>query len=168
MFRRKVMDELRNWKEKYSGKYSVLLQGARRVGKSTLLSRVTNAQPKIANYHFTTLTPNLGVVEMFEDKSFVLADIPGIIEGASEGVGLGHDFLRHVERTRLLLHVLDAAGSEGRNPVEDFKKINSELKNYSKILADKKQIVVANKMDIANDESLIKEIEDLIKVGEDI
>ena len=137
------------------------LIGFPNVGKSTLLSRVTNARPKIANYHFTTLNPNLGVVDLAEGNGFVIADIPGIIEGASEGVGLGIQFLKHVERTRLLLHVLDAAGSEGRNPVEDFNKINDELKNYSQILSQKKQIVVANKMDIANDDTLVKEIEKL-------
>ena len=139
------------------------LVGFPNVGKSTLISRVSSARPKIANYHFTTLDPALGVVSPKTGEPFVMADIPGIIEGASEGIGLGIQFLKHVERTRLLLHVLDAAGSEGRNPVEDFNKINDELKNYSKILATKKQIVVANKMDIANDKSLIKEIEELCK-----
>ena len=137
------------------------LVGFPNVGKSTLISIVSSAKPKIANYHFTTLDPALGVVSPKYGEPFVMADIPGIIEGASEGVGLGIEFLKHVERTRLLLHVLDAAGSEGRNPVDDFNKINSELKNYSKILASKKQIVVANKMDIANDETLLKEIEEL-------
>ena len=111
------------------------LVGFPNVGKSTFLSRVTNAQPKIANYHFTTLTPNLGVVQTKFGESFVLADIPGLIEGAAEGVGLGHDFLRHVERTKLLLHFIDVSGQEGRNPVEDFKTINSELKKYSEKLA---------------------------------
>lgn len=139
------------------------LVGFPNVGKSTLISRVSSARPKIANYHFTTLDPALGVVSPKTGEPFVMADIPGIIEGASEGIGLGIQFLKHVERTRLLLHVLDAAGSEGRNPVEDFNKINDELKNYSQILATKKQIVVANKMDIANDKSLIKEIEELCK-----
>ena len=139
------------------------LVGFPNVGKSTLISRVSSARPKIANYHFTTLDPALGVVKPKTGEPFVMADIPGIIEGASEGIGLGIQFLKHVERTRLLLHVLDAAGSEGRNPVEDFNKINDELKNYSQILATKKQIVVANKMDIANDKSLIKEIEELCK-----
>ena len=137
------------------------LVGFPNVGKSTLISMVSSAKPKIANYHFTTLDPALGVVRPKTGEPFVMADIPGIIEGASEGIGLGIKFLKHVERTRLLLHVLDAAGSEGRNPVEDFNKINEELKNYSEILASKKQIVVANKMDIANNEELIKEIEDL-------
>lgn len=139
------------------------LVGFPNVGKSTLISIVSSARPKIANYHFTTLDPALGVVSPKTGEPFVMADIPGIIEGASEGVGLGIKFLKHVERTRLLLHVLDAAGSEGRNPVDDFNKINDELKNYSEILANKKQIVVANKMDIANDDSLIKEIEELCK-----
>lgn len=137
------------------------LVGFPNVGKSTLISMVSSAKPKIANYHFTTLDPALGVVSPKTGEPFVMADIPGIIEGASEGVGLGIQFLKHVERTRLLLHVLDAAGYEGRNPVDDFNKINDELKNYSSILASKKQIVVANKMDVINDDTLIKEIEDL-------
>ena len=123
------------------------------VGKSTLLSVVSRARPKIANYHFTTLFPNLGVVYVDEGSSFVLADIPGIIEGASEGAGLGHDFLRHVERCRLLVHVVDVSGSEGRNPVEDFRIINSELREYSKALASRPQIVVANKCDILDPNS---------------
>ena len=139
----------------------VTLIGRPNVGKSTLISIVSSARPKIANYHFTTLDPALAVVKPKTGEPFVMADIPGIIEGASEGVGLGIQFLKHVERTRLLLHVLDAAGSEGRNPVEDFNKINDELKNYSQILSQKKQIVVANKMDIANDDTLVKEIEKL-------
>lgn len=137
------------------------LVGFPNVGKSTLITRVSSARPKIANYHFTTLDPALGVVKPKTGEPFVMADIPGIIEGASDGIGLGIQFLKHVERTRLLLHVLDVAGSEGRNPVDDFNKINDELKNYSEILASKKQIVVANKMDIANDETLIKEVEEL-------
>lgn len=103
------------------------------MGKSTLLSKISAARPKVANYHFTTLSPNLGVVSVY-DKSFVAADIPGLIEGAAEGAGLGHDFLRHIERTRLLLHVVDISGCEGRDPVEDFKKINAELSGYSKNL----------------------------------
>ena len=118
------------------------------VGKSTILSVVTEARPKIADYHFTTLEPNLGVVKTEYGDSFVLADIPGIIEGASEGVGLGIQFLRHIERTRLLLHVIDVSGSEGRNPVEDFNVINEELKKYSEKLASRKQIIVANKIDV--------------------
>ena len=139
------------------------LVGFPNVGKSTLISIVSSAKPKIANYHFTTLDPSLGVVRPKTGEPFVMADIPGIIEGASDGVGLGIRFLKHVERTRLLLHVLDAAGTEGRNPVDDFNKINKELKSYSKILADKEQIVVANKMDVANDKKLIEEIEDMCK-----
>lgn len=139
------------------------LLGFPNVGKSTFLSRVSKARPKIANYHFTTLTPNLGVVEMFEDKSFVLADIPGIIEGASEGVGLGHAFLRHVERCRLLLHVVDISGSEGRDPIKDFETINTELKKYSEILSIRPQIVVANKSDSIYDEEKAAEFEKYIK-----
>ncbi len=123
------------------------LVGFPNVGKSTLLSVSTNANPKIAGYHFTTLTPNLGVVQLF-DKRFVMADIPGIIEGASEGAGLGLDFLKHIERTRIIIHVVDVSGSEGRDPKDDFDKINAELKTYSTKLADKPQIVCANKMDI--------------------
>ena len=132
------------------------LVGFPNVGKSTLISIVSSARPKIANYHFTTLDPALGVVRPKNGEPFVMADIPGIIEGASEGIGLGIEFLKHVERTRLLLHVIDVAGSEGRDPVEDFNRINEELKKYSQKLASKEQIVVANKMDIANDEELIK------------
>ncbi len=136
------------------------LLGFPNVGKSTFLSMVTDAKPKIANYHFTTLQPNLGVVKMKNGDGFVIADIPGIIEGASEGVGLGIQFLRHVERTRLLLHFLDISGQEGRNPVEDFYKINKELKNYSEKLSNRKQIIVANKLDVQNEE-LVKEVEKL-------
>ncbi len=139
------------------------LLGYPNVGKSTFLSRVSKARPKIANYHFTTLTPNLGVVEMFEDKSFVLADIPGIIEGASDGVGLGHAFLRHVERCRLLIHVVDISGSEGRDPIEDFKSINLELEKYSEVLAKRPQIVVGNKADSIYDEQKANEFEQFIK-----
>ena len=124
------------------------LLGFPNVGKSTFLSVVSDARPKIANYHFTTLVPNLGVVKIGEGKSFVIADIPGIIEGAHEGVGLGHDFLRHVERTRVLLHFVDVSGCEGRDPVEDVHVINNELRNYSQKLAEKPQLIVANKMDI--------------------
>ena len=124
------------------------LLGFPNVGKSTFLSVVSDARPKIANYHFTTLVPNLGVVKFGEGKSFVIADIPGIIEGAHEGVGLGHDFLRHVERTRVLLHFVDVSGCEGRDPVEDVHIINNELRNYSQKLAEKPQLIVANKMDI--------------------
>ena len=118
------------------------------VGKSSLLSILSDAKPKIANYHFTTLTPNLGVVKIDFQNSFVIADIPGIIEGASEGVGLGLQFLKHVERTRLLVHVLDMSGSEGRNPIEDFDMIMNELRQYSEKLGEKEVFVVANKMDI--------------------
>lgn len=123
------------------------LVGFPNVGKSTLLSRVTNAQPKIANYHFTTLTPNLGVVDMPDGGGFVIADIPGLIDGASEGVGLGHEFLRHIERTRLLIHVVDAAGTEGRDPVADIHKINDELKAYNPSIAGLPQVIAANKID---------------------
>lgn len=139
------------------------LLGFPNVGKSTFLSVVTEARPKIANYHFTTLEPNLGVVKTKNGDGFVIADIPGIIEGASEGVGLGIQFLRHVERTRLLLHFLDVSGQEGRNPVEDFNTINEELKKYSEKLSNRKQIIVANKIDAMQDEDLLKEVEELAK-----
>ena len=132
------------------------LVGFPNVGKSTLLSVVSKAQPKIANYHFTTLYPNLGVVYVEEGVSFVLADIPGIIEGASEGVGLGHDFLRHVDRCRLLIHVVDVSGSEGRDPVADFEAINEELKQYSPELASRPMLVAGNKVDIAEDRTLVE------------
>ena len=130
------------------------LIGFPNVGKSTLISTISSAKPKIANYHFTTLSPVLGVVRVDEEASFVAADIPGIIEGASEGVGLGHDFLRHVERCRLLLHVVDVSGSEGRDPIEDFKLINNELVNFSEELSKRPQIAVANKTDIATEEDI--------------
>ncbi len=130
------------------------LVGFPNVGKSTLLSVVSAARPKIANYHFTTLFPNLGVVYLGEGSSFIMADIPGIIEGASEGAGLGHDFLRHVDRCRLLVHVIDASGSEARDPVEDFEAINAELRQYSETLASRPMIVAANKCDIADAEYL--------------
>jgi len=130
------------------------LVGFPNVGKSTLLSVVSDAKPKIANYHFTTLSPVLGVVRVDEEASFVAADIPGIIEGASEGVGLGHDFLRHVERCRLLLHVVDVSGSEYRDPIEDFKLINRELVNFSEELSKRPQIAIANKADIASEEDI--------------
>ncbi|NLC88108.1 MAG: GTPase ObgE [Clostridiaceae bacterium] len=139
------------------------LLGFPNVGKSTFLSRTTSATPKIANYHFTTLEPNLGVVKLDYGDSFVVADIPGIIEGASEGTGLGIQFLRHIERTRLLLHVIDVSGIEGRNPVEDFNTINEELKKYSEKLAERKQIIVANKIDSMQDEKLYKELEKMAK-----
>ena len=123
------------------------LVGFPNVGKSTFLSRVSNAQPKIANYHFTTLNPNLGVVDLDGAKGFVVADIPGLIEGASEGIGLGHEFLRHVERTKVMIHVVDAAGTEGRDPIEDIHAINKELALYSEDLAKRPQVIAANKMD---------------------
>lgn len=124
------------------------LIGFPNVGKSTLLSRVTNADPKIANYHFTTLNPNLGVVDLPNGKGFVMADIPGLIEGASEGVGLGHEFLRHIERTKMMIHVVDAAGIEGRNPIEDIYKINAELEAYNPEIAKRPQVIAANKTDL--------------------
>lgn len=130
------------------------LIGFPNVGKSTLVSVVSEAKPKIANYHFTTLTPVLGVVRMGEGSSFVMADIPGLIEGAGEGVGLGHEFLRHVERCRMLLHVIDVSGSEGRDPIDDFEKINHELEVFSAELAQRPQIVVGNKCDLAEEEKI--------------
>ena len=130
------------------------LIGFPNVGKSTLVSVVSEAKPKIANYHFTTLTPVLGVVRMGEGSSFVMADIPGLIEGAGEGVGLGHEFLRHVERCRMLLHVLDISGSEGRDPIDDFEKINHELSVFSEELSTRPQIVVGNKCDLTDDEEV--------------
>ena len=139
------------------------LLGFPNVGKSTLLSVVTHATPKIADYHFTTLEPNLGVVKGEYGDSFVIADIPGIIEGASQGIGLGIQFLRHIERTRLLLHVIDVSGIEGRNPVQDFNIINEELKQYSEKLSQRKQIVVANKVDSMQDETLYQELEKMAK-----
>ena len=139
------------------------LLGFPNVGKSTFLSVVTDAKPKIANYHFTTIVPNLGVVKTKDGSGFIIADIPGIIEGASEGVGLGIQFLRHVERTRLLLHFLDVSGQEGRNPIEDFYAINKELEKYSEKLSKRKQIIVANKIDVIQDEKLLKQVEELAK-----
>ena len=127
------------------------LVGFPNVGKSTFLSRVTNAKPKIANYHFTTLQPNLGVVDMDEGFGFVIADIPGLIEGASEGIGLGHEFLRHVERTKVLIHVVDAAGVEGRDPIADIRAINTELERYNPELLKKPQVIAANKTDAIYD-----------------
>ncbi len=141
------------------------LVGFPNVGKSTILSVVSAAKPKIANYHFTTLTPNLGVVKYY-DRDFVLADIPGLIEGASEGAGLGHNFLRHVERVRLIVHVVDISGVEGRDPYEDFVTINAELENYSTKLAGLEQIVVANKCDLLEDEGVIDEFEK--KIGKKV
>jgi GTP-binding protein len=141
------------------------LIGFPNVGKSTILAAITSARPKIANYHFTTLKPNLGVVKISEGHSYVLADIPGLIEGASSGVGLGHEFLRHVERTKLLLHVIDISGQEDRDPIEDFYKINEELKLYSEKLSHKKQIIVLNKIDLPqSQDNLDKFIE---KFGKD-
>ena len=134
------------------------LVGFPNVGKSTLLSVVSRAQPKIANYHFTTLFPNLGVVYVEEGVSFVMADIPGIIEGAAEGAGLGHDFLRHIDRCRLLIHVVDVSGSEGRDPVADFQAINEELRQYSPALAGRNMIVAANKVDVMEDPALLDQL----------
>lgn len=139
------------------------LVGFPNVGKSTFLSRVTNARPKIANYHFTTLNPNLGVVDLAEGKGFVIADIPGIIEGASEGVGLGYEFLRHIERTKVIIHMVDGASVEGRDPIADIKAINEELKKYNEDILKRPQVIAANKMDAVTSEegedivSLLKE-----------
>ncbi len=127
------------------------LVGLPNVGKSTLLSRVSNAKPKIANYHFTTLNPNLGVVDLDGTKGFVMADIPGLIEGASEGVGLGHEFLRHIERTKVIIHIVDAAGTEGRDPIEDIYTINRELEAYNPDIAKRPQVIAANKIDAVYD-----------------
>ena len=138
------------------------LIGFPNVGKSTLLSKISGAKPKIANYHFTTLSPNLGVVSYY-DNTFVAADIPGLIEGAADGLGLGHDFLRHIERTRLLCHVVDISGMEGRNPVEDYRAINKELKNYSSVLSKLPQIIVLNKCDVYGAEENIKEFKKRVK-----
>lgn len=134
------------------------LVGFPNVGKSTILSIITSAKPKIANYHFTTLKPNLGVVDLGQGSSYVIADIPGLIEGAADGLGLGHEFLRHVERTKLLLHVLDASGQEDRDPVQDFYKINEELEQYSDKLSQKKQIIVLNKMDLPQSQENVDRI----------
>lgn len=142
------------------------LVGFPSVGKSTLLSMTTKADPKIASYHFTTLEPNLGVVDLGEGRSFVLADMPGLIEGASDGVGLGHEFLRHIERTRILVHVVDVSSIEGRNPIEDFDIINSELAAYDMALEERPQIVAANKIDIIQDEEVYKAfLEEMKKRG---
>lgn len=136
------------------------LVGFPNVGKSTLLSRVTNATPKIANYHFTTLNPNLGVVDLEGAEGFVIADIPGLIEGASEGVGLGHEFLRHIERTKMMIHVVDAASTEGRDPIDDIYKINAELKAYNEDIAKRPQVIAANKIDAiySEDEDPVEKI----------
>jgi len=144
------------------------LIGFPNVGKSTLLSMVSKAKPKIANYHFTTLKPNLGVVKIEGAPSFVMADIPGLIEGASEGVGLGFDFLRHIERTRLLVHIVDISGVEGRDAIEDFIKINEELQNYSEKLSHRPQIVVANKSDMLYEDEVFEKFKDAVnKMGYD-
>ena len=143
------------------------LVGYPNVGKSTLLSVSTKANPKIANYHFTTITPNLGVVNIY-DNSFVMADIPGLIEGASTGAGLGLDFLKHIERTKVLIHIVDVSGSEGRDPIEDFEKINSELAGYSKKLTEKPQIVAANKTDMADEEQIKKFCDHVKSKGYDV
>src|SRR5690625_620418 len=142
------------------------LVGFPSVGKSTLLSVVSAARPKIADYHFTTLSPNLGVVETDDHRSFVIADLPGLIEGAHEGVGLGHQFLRHVERTRIIVHVIDMAGSEGRDPYDDYVKINFELSEYDATLAKKPQIIAANKMDMPNAPELLQQFKE--KLSKDI
>ena len=136
------------------------LVGFPNVGKSTLLSRVTNANPKIANYHFTTLNPNLGVVDLEGSEGFVIADIPGLIEGASEGIGLGHEFLRHIERTKMMIHVVDAASSEGRDPIDDIYKINAELEAYNPEIAKRPQVIAANKTDLiySEDEDPVEKI----------
>lgn len=137
------------------------LVGYPNVGKSTLLSMSSNARPKIANYHFTTLSPILGVVDISETQSYVMADIPGLIEGAADGAGLGHEFLAHIERTRLLIHVVDVSGSEGRDPLEDIEKINQELDRYNIDLTEKKQIIAANKIDLLEDpEGALQKIRD--------
>lgn len=138
------------------------LLGFPNVGKSTLLSVCTSAKPKIAGYHFTTIDPNLGVVEMY-DTSFVMADIAGIIEGASEGVGLGFKFLKHIERTKVLVHVIDVSGSEGRDPIDDYKKINAELEKFNPHLLNRPQIIAANKMDLVYDQDKLKEFLDYMK-----
>ncbi len=139
------------------------LAGFPNVGKSTLLSVVSAARPKIANYHFTTITPNLGVVRVDDEFSYVMADIPGIIEGASEGAGLGHQFLRHIDRCRLIVHIVDVSGSEGRNPIEDFEAINQELEMYSPQLASRPQIVAANKCDLVYDREQIDSFREYIE-----
>jgi len=138
------------------------LVGFPNVGKSTLLSRVTNAKPKIANYHFTTLNPNLGVVDLEGGEGFVIADIPGLIEGASEGIGLGHEFLRHIERTKVIIHMVDAASTEGREPLEDIEAINKELESYNEEIAKRPQVIAANKIDAiyAGDEDPVQRIRD--------
>src|SRR5690625_5259746 len=144
------------------------LVGFPNVGKSTLLSVVSAARPKIADYHFTTLTPNLGVIHTKDHRSFVMADLPGLIEGAHEGVGLGHQFLRHIERTRIIVHLIDMASIEGRDPYDDYKKINEELAAYSQMTLEKEQIIVANKMDLPgakkNLQTFKEQIDENIKI----
>lgn len=135
------------------------LVGFPNVGKSTFLSHVTNAKPKIANYHFTTISPNLGVVDLDDSEGFVIADIPGLIEGASEGVGLGHEFLRHIERTRVIIHIVDAAGVEGRDPIEDIKAINQELEAYDRSLSELPQVIAANKLDVLDENEAAEIVE---------
>ncbi len=142
---------------------NVGLVGLPNVGKSSILSRVTAAKPKIANYHFTTVSPNLGVVKIGEDGGFVMADIPGLIEGASDGAGLGHEFLRHVDRCRLLVHVVDISGQEGRNPVNDISLVNKEIKAYSEELSSRPQIIAANKVDCIDPSADLTEFEDFVK-----
>lgn len=142
------------------------LVGFPSVGKSTLLSVVSSAKPKIGAYHFTTIVPNLGMVDMEDNRSFVMADLPGLIEGASEGVGLGHQFLKHIERTRVIVHVIDMSGMEGRDPYEDYVTINEELKNYNLRLTERQQIIVANKMDMPDAEENLKAFKE--KVGDDV
>ncbi|BFH67400.1 MAG: GTPase ObgE [Paenibacillus dendritiformis] len=139
------------------------LVGFPSVGKSTLLSVVSGAKPKIGAYHFTTITPNLGVVDIGDGRSFVMADLPGLIEGASEGVGLGHEFLRHIERTRIIIHVVDMAGTEGRDPFDDWVKINDELKQYNEKLAERPQIVAANKMDMPQAEENLEAFREQVR-----
>ncbi|GMQ57038.1 GTPase ObgE [Vallitalea sediminicola] len=136
------------------------LVGFPNVGKSTFLSRVTNARPKIANYHFTTLNPNLGVVDISDGKGFVIADIPGLIEGASEGVGLGHEFLKHIERTKVIVHIVDVASTEGRNPVEDINKINYELETFNEDLVKRPMVIAANKIDVMQDDKYLIELKE--------
>ncbi|MGJ0465593.1 GTPase, partial [Listeria monocytogenes] len=142
------------------------LVGFPSVGKSTLLSVVSAARPKIAAYHFTTIVPNLGMVDAGDGRSFVMADLPGLIEGASQGVGLGHQFLRHIERTRVIVHVIDMSGSEGRVPYEDYMAINNELEQYNLRLMERPQIIVANKMDMPDAEENLNEFK--TKIAEDI
>ena len=139
------------------------LVGMPSVGKSTLISKVSASKPKIADYHFTTLTPNLGVVRVREDKSFVMADLPGLIEGASEGAGLGDRFLKHIERTRVIAHVIDMSGLEGRSPIEDYLKIRNELENFDKKLIEKPEIIIANKMDLDESKENLKQFKEQIK-----